>query len=470
MFVATLLLIAASVIFIAMKVGEIRLNGEQTASAEYTILRNAVAPITSEQELGDQFIRDRLKSLYNVSRHLLAVQVLDRNGLVLWKMPDESPYFGSPATTPGSVFRAPGLSTVIYMTPLPDGMKIMALYSVLSQKDIANTLLLPIIALAIWIALLVILQFVLKEKPAASAALAAAPPAAEPQTQSETLPEEETESASQPEMAPPPGEIAQLEEEITAESEESPQFQEESFHEESSEESSQEESFQYPEPEEEPEEGEEEKKQEPAETEIPETSPMPEPQPKAEEPMRPSIAVQETEYDLEHAEFVSPPPPQQEKETAFHDFPPSLASPALERALESQLQTSEDEEFSLMLIHCVLTGESDPSALALGVTIREYFASETLVFELAKGCHAAILPGVDTGSCLKLAVDLDDVLTTTASLYKDLSAEPPFYFGISARYGRTVPPDRLYREAYAALQKARESESRILAFKPVNQE
>jgi hypothetical protein len=454
LFVATLVLIAASVMYVAMKIGEIRLNGEQSASAEYTILRNAVAPITSEQELGDQFIRDRLKSLYNASAHLLAVQVLDRNGLVLWKMPDESAYFGSPATTPGSVFRAPGLSTVIYMTPLPDGMKMMALYSILSQRDIANTLLLPIIALAVWIVLLVILQFVLKEKPAAYAAPAAAPPVAEPQAQSEAPPEGETESASQAEMPAQPSEIAQPDEEIIAENEEIPATKEKP---------SQEEAPHYPEP--------EEQGQVSEEAEVPEMMPEPELQPEPEEePIRPRIAVQEPEYDLEHAEFVSPPPSQQEEEKILHDFPPSIASGALERALESQLQTRQDEEISLMLIHCVLAGESDPSALALGVTIREYFASDTLVFELAKGCHAAILPGVDTGSCLKLAVDLDDVLTTTASLYKDLSAEPPFYFGISARYGRTVSPARLYKEAYAALQKARESESRILAFKPVNQE
>jgi len=66
-------------------------------------------------------------------------------------------------------------------------------------------------------------------------------------------------------------------------------------------------------------------------------------------------------------------------------------------------------------------------------------------------------------------VDLDDVLTTTASLYKDLSEEPPFYFGLSARYNRTISPDRLYREAFAALKEAQErSGSRILAFKPVS--
>ncbi len=195
LFIGTLVLIAALVGFVAYKIGEFRLSGEQGASAEYAILRNAVSPITGEEELGDQFVRDRLKSLYSASAHLLAVQVLDRNGLVIWKMPDDSPYFASPATSPGSVFSAPGMSTVIYMTPLPDGMKLMALYSILSQKDIANILLVPIIVLAAWILILVVLQLVLKGKPAetpeAETAPAEEPAGEEPQEISGTLEEEE---------------------------------------------------------------------------------------------------------------------------------------------------------------------------------------------------------------------------------------------------------------------------------------
>jgi hypothetical protein len=121
-----------------------------------------------------------------------------------------------------------------------------------------------------------------------------------------------------------------------------------------------------------------------------------------------------------------------------------------------------------MLIHCELAGTSDPSALALGVTIKDYFASETLVYELDEGFYAAILPGSDAGAGLKLAVDLDDVLTATASLYKDLSEEPPFYFGISSRYARAIDPARLHKEAFAALKHSHEDGSRILAFKPAN--
>jgi len=200
LFIGTFVLIAGLVGFVALKIGELRLAGEQSASAEYAILRNAVAPITSEQELGDQFVRDRLKSLYNASAHLLAAQILDRNGLVLWKIPDDSPYFASPATSPGSVFNAPGISTVIYMTPLPDGMKLMALYSTLSQRDVADILLVPIIVLAVWIVLLIVLQFVLKEKPAEGAEAEAIP--TEEQSvegvEAETAPAEE-QSGEEPE-------------------------------------------------------------------------------------------------------------------------------------------------------------------------------------------------------------------------------------------------------------------------------
>jgi len=61
------------------------------------------------------------------------------------------------------------------MTPLPDGMKLMALYSTLSQRDVADILLVPIIVLAVWIVLLIVLQFVLKEKPAEGAEAEAIP-------------------------------------------------------------------------------------------------------------------------------------------------------------------------------------------------------------------------------------------------------------------------------------------------------
>jgi hypothetical protein len=450
LFIGTFVLLALIVGYVAWKIGEIRLLGEQSASAEYSILRNAASLIASEEDLGDQFVRDRLKSLYNASTHLLAVQVLDRNGLVLWKMPDESPYFASPATNPGSVFHAPGMSTIIYMTPLPDGMKLMALYSILSQRDISNILIVPAIILAAWIVLLVVLQLVLKEKPK--------------EPEEEIVKEELTETIEKQEYHENPLESASYSEEAlsaTQENIKNPAVQEtiENIEEEAEAEAAEAEAAAEAA-------AEEEEEEEIAQKEVRAPENIQAAQSESEAIPKPLSSSD----DFLPGEFVAPAP-QTEEETEEvplpEVFPSTLSLAELKRNLDIELQR--DQETSLLLIHCILSGELDPSALALGVTIRDYFASESLVFELGKGCYAAVLPGTDAGSALKVAVDLDDVLTTTASLYKDLSEEPPFYFGISARYDRVISSDRLYREAFAALEEAQErSGSRILAFKPAS--
>ncbi len=490
LFIGTFVLILALIGFIAIKFGQDRLSGEQGASAEYAILRNAVAPITSEQELGDQFVRDRLKSLYSASAHLLAVQVLDRNGLVLWKMPDESPYFASPASNPGSVFRAPGMSTVIYMTPLPDGMKLMALYATLTQADFSRILLLPIIILALWIMLLVVLQITLKEKAESKsfAEMARAGkieehamveerpeeqnPVQEPELVSEEeLPDERHESEM--EAIPEEAQLIESDKETTPKEQQAPLSLEPEPESGPSSESELE-SFSETETQSESRATEAQEVAEPVEEPLAEARKIPEETqghaptieyPRAEErEAQDTRAVFPSEALEEEGEFVTPPPQEAPKSQAQEFFPSTIHSHALEQSLAAEL--SRNQDVALMLILCELSGDSDPSALALGVTIRDYFATDSLVFELGMGCYAALLPGSDAGSSLKLAVDLDDVLTATASLYKDLAEEPPFYFGMSGRYDRAIEPERLYKEAYAALKHAHESGSRILAFKP----
>ncbi len=462
LFIGTFVLILALIGFIAIKIGQDRLTGEQGASAEYSILRNAVSPITGEQELGDQFVRDRLKSLYSASAHLLAVQVLDRNGLVLWKMPDDSPYFASPASNPGSVFRAPGMSTVIYMTPLPDGMKLMALYATLTQADISRILLPPIIILAIWIILLVVLQITLKEKTEPN-------PLTTPE-RAENL-KEEASVEELIEHAPPEEPLFEpTDEAILGEAPIMESVQEAAQEEEPVPETSEPESEPEPEPEPRPQpepvlESKAEAPRIQRETETQEIVEPVEEEPARETQMAqvPQVAAPSEKIE-EEGEFITPPPQETPVSQPQELFPPTIRSHALEQSLAAEL--SRNQGIALILILCELSGENDPSALALGVTIRDYFATDSLVFELGRGCYAALLPGSDAGSSLKLAVDLDDVLTTTASLYKDLADEPPFYFGISERYGRAIEPERLYKEAYAALKHAHESGSRILAFKP----
>jgi hypothetical protein len=471
--VATLVLIAGVAVYIVLGIGRMRLEGEQSASAEYTILRNAVSMISGEQDLGDQFVRDRLKSLYQASSHLLAMQILDKNGLVLWKMPDESAYFSAPSSGTGSVFNAPAISTVIYMTPLADGMKLMALYSIFSRKDFSSLIRLPLIGLALWLVLLVIMQFALREKGSERASSASV--SLEGTTEAGSSEESSSEESSSEEGSSEEGASEVLDEEAPlqgAQEEESvlpeeqaPPIAEPQF--------DQTEPTSKPALEPAPESTVEpapEPVQEALEEEIQQAPPPQmhqEPEPVWEEDIRPAAAEappQAEEAEIGQAEFIEPPAAEELQQP--DTFPPSLMSQPLERMLESELQSKHSTELSLMLIECALSGREDPSAAALGVTIKEYVTAESLVFEIARGCYAVVLPGVDAGSCLKLAVDLDDMLTATASLYKDITGEPPFYFGISAVYGRTLTASRLYREAYAALEKARESSSRILAFKP----
>ncbi|MEN6499365.1 MAG: hypothetical protein ABFC65_02380, partial [Rectinema sp.] len=343
----------------------------------------------------------------------------------------------------------------------------------LSQRDVADILLVPIIVLAAWIVLLIVLQFVLKEKPVEGAEAETIPieeqsgEGTEAETASteeqlgedveaETAPAEEQSGEESQEIAGTfENEEEKLEETVPEEEAEATELDEEI-----------EELFQDQEPfSEEKIPGAKSAAEIPPQPEAVSDVEMPAPKEKTvpEEAGADMTPFPVSEENFEAAEFVAPP--QKAEEPAVSEtFPATLSMNTLRRTLETELQRN--RETSLLLIQCMFTGASDPSALALGVTIRDYFASASLVFELAKGCYAAVLPGTDAGSSLKLAVDLDDVLTTTASLYKDLTEEPPFYFGISALYDRTISPERLYKEALAALNKAHESGSRILAFKP----
>jgi len=114
-------------------------------------------------------------------------------------------------------------------------------------------------------------------------------------------------------------------------------------------------------------------------------------------------AMPESEMnEAETGEFIAPPLQTQEESTT-EGLPPQLSHATLQKALETEL--SRDQETSLLLIECEFSGTMDASALALSTTIRDYFASDMLVFELARGCYAAILPGIDAGEAMRLAVD-----------------------------------------------------------------
>ncbi len=159
--------------------------------------------------------------------------------------------------------------------------------------------------------------------------------------------------------------------------------------------------------------------------------------------------------------------PQERQDLATLPMSLSLSDSQLEARLNEELGRNIRTDISLMLIHCAVSSRSDPAAVALAVTIKDYIGSKDLIFELYKGAFAVVLPSVDLGGALKMSEDLADVLSATLSLYRDIEGEAPVYIGISARSDRKVDAYKIYREASTAVHKAYSgSHSRILAFRP----
>ncbi|MCE1196233.1 hypothetical protein LWX53_07020 [bacterium] len=159
--------------------------------------------------------------------------------------------------------------------------------------------------------------------------------------------------------------------------------------------------------------------------------------------------------------------PQERQDLATFPMPLSLSDSQVEARLNEELGRNIRTDVSLMLIHCGVSSRSDPAAVALAVTIKDYIGSKDLIFELYKGAFAVVLPSVDLGGALKMSEDLADVLSATLSLYRDIEGEAPVYIGISARSDRKVDAYKIYREASTAVHKAYSgSHSRILAFRP----
>ena len=167
------------------------------------------------------------------------------------------------------------------------------------------------------------------------------------------------------------------------------------------------------------------------------------------------------------AETSKAQPAQERQDLATLPMPLSLSDSQLEARLNEELGRNIRTDISLMLIHCAVSSRSDPAAVALAVTIKDYIGSKDLIFELYKGAFAVVLPSVDLGGALKMSEDLADVLSATLSLYRDIEGEAPVYIGISARSDRRVDAYKIYREASTAVHKAYSgSHSRILAFRP----
>ena len=535
--VVSILVAVMAILLFFFKFGEARTTGERSSGAEYSILRNALMAVQTPNDFQDQFLRDRLIALYKGSDRLLAAQVLDASGFAVWKIPSGSSYFALPnePSTRGG-YSAPESSTVVFTTPLSEGMKLAALYATVQRSDLSQAAKLPLILAAIW-CLIVALAIAFFGKDREEAVLpesSAAPPATAAEEAAQPTNDtasEEAEDSLEPDT-PEAGEdekeesLAETEEEapapsrLPAEAARSGRSFEDSLA--KLEEEILEWSNRHPE------QGSPSTKGEAAREALGKVQPPTEPvsQPLSAEP---PIAQSQDELDeeireeLEEIETAPEEEPEEDNETDLADsretlqefeelnaensgekiaatesagangrisepkaissagsatsseradiaslpMPLSLTDPQLESRLSEEMNRNGKVDVSLMLIHCTVSSRTDPAAVALAVTIKDYIGSKELIFELYKGAFAVVLPSVDLGGALKMSEDLADVLAATLSLYKDIEGEAPVFIGISSRADRNVDAYKIYREASTAVHKAYSgAHSRILAFRP----
>lgn len=456
--IASILVAILAIFSFFYRLGDMRTSGERSSGAEYSILRNALMSLQSKKDLQDPALRDRLLALYKGSDRLLAAQVLDSSGLTAWKIPSGSAYFALPndSSVRGG-FSAPEGSTVIFTTPLSDGMRLSALYATLKRADISRAAKLPVIIIALWCLVVAMsILFLGREDKV------------EVTGKTPDLPEEEAPSPPEPETAlEDPGlpEDAIDEEPLILGSgrnfEESLAKLEEDIIDWSS---------RYPDKEAHPSQASAETDQAPPEEldeeldeEMDELETSPEDEPQGNE----ETALADSRESLQEFEELNAEAMPEKKDLADLPMPLALGDSLLEARLSEELGRGPRNEVSLMLIHCGISSRTDPAAVALAVTVKDYIGAKDLIFELYKGAFAVVLPSVDLGGALKMSEDLADVLSATLSLYKDIEGEAPVYIGISARSERKVDAYKIYREASTAVHKAYSgSQSRILAFRP----
>lgn len=160
--ILSLVAAAFTIISFIFRLSEIKASGELASGAEYSILRNAVVSVTTKEDFQDRFIRDRLLALYDGSTRLLAAQVLDENGLSVWKIPAESKYFALPNQKGGRAgFSSPQWSTVVFTTPLSGNMRLAALYASVFTSEISNAARLPSFVIGGWFLIVLFLSFFL---------------------------------------------------------------------------------------------------------------------------------------------------------------------------------------------------------------------------------------------------------------------------------------------------------------------
>ena len=203
----------------------------------------------------------------------------------------------------------------------------------------------------------------------------------------------------------------------------------------------------------------------------------------------------DSEFDLYEEDFTLPEIPPIEPETGYPPVQPvpeafsgdtqpseSVSAPPkglfssasglgweeyLAERLEAELSRAASFEQDLVLLRLSHEGVSrnSPAYGTLIKTLLEFFSFRDLAFEQGSSGLAVILPNMDSEHALRMAEEF--LKKTTAMLRSEGNVRKyqKLFIGLSSRSGRLVDSGRLMTEAQAALDRARDADSRIVAFR-----
>ncbi len=137
---------------------------------------------------------------------------------------------------------------------------------------------------------------------------------------------------------------------------------------------------------------------------------------------------------------------------------PTAKEPQLNQfgtSLMNQLQKSAEQERNLSLIFFQVNPRESSLIDQVDLWLIDKIEHANSVFALPDNTFALILPDYNTESALTKAHSIINAWPGKTARC-----------GISSRNERLISPDRLIREAHAALQKAYESQETVIAFKP----
>lgn len=143
----------------------------------------------------------------------------------------------------------------------------------------------------------------------------------------------------------------------------------------------------------------------------------------------------------------------------------SYMTPRLDAEL-SRSASFEQDIVLLLLVHDLMQRGDETYKLVSRLTLG-FFSFQDLMFELGENGFAVILPNINLDHGVRMAEEFFKKITFALKDKNDALSYLDFHIGLSARSGRLISADRILGEAASALDKARnDHDSHIVAFLP----